>query len=192
MATLPRLCPTVISSAARGNVNFTPGSYIWFGSLEFITGEGHDLDLAPPADKFPSFPKPAVDLQRCFDELKNTWPNEFSLPGLPQAAQPRCDKKVRSPSTNVYHLSPKASEVPDLPQQLRHAIADTLASIETSSNSDFLDSDYDDNNNDDYQGITGFAKLQKMQRFLRISDYLLNDEPYNDGFIDRFDGYELS
>jgi hypothetical protein len=35
-------------------------------------------------------------------------------------------KKVRSPSTNVYHLSPKAGEVPkDLPQQLRHAIADT-------------------------------------------------------------------
>jgi hypothetical protein len=27
---------------------------------------------------------------------------------------------------------------------------------------------------------------------LRISDYLLNDEPCNDDFIDRFDGYELS
>jgi hypothetical protein len=31
-----------------------------------------------------------------------------------------------------------------------------------------------------------------MQRFLRISDYLLNDEPFNDDFINRFDGYELS
>jgi hypothetical protein len=79
----------------------------------------------------------------------------------------------------------------DLPQQLRHAIADTLASIETSSDSNFLDSDYDDNN-DNYQGITGFAKLQKMQHFLRISDYLLNNEPCNDDFIDRFNGYELS
>jgi hypothetical protein len=80
----------------------------------------------------------------------------------------------------------------DLPQQLRHAIASTLASMEMSSHSNFLDSDYDDNNNDDYQGITSFAKLQRMQRFLRISDYLLNDEPCNDDFIDRFDSYELS
>jgi hypothetical protein len=127
MATLPHLRPTVISSAAGGNVNFTLGSHIWFGSLEFvITGEGHDLDHVPPADKSTSFPEPTVDLRRCSDELKSTWPNEFSLPGLPQAAQHRRDKKVRSPSTNVYHLSPKAGEVPeDLPQQLRHAIADT-------------------------------------------------------------------
>jgi hypothetical protein len=73
----------------------------------------------------------------------------------------------------------------------RNTIADTLASTETSSNYDFLDSDCDDDD-DDYQGITIFAKLQRMQRFLRISDYLLNDEPCNDDFIDRFDGYELS
>jgi hypothetical protein len=47
------------------------------------------------------------------------------------------------PSTNARHLSPKAGEVPkDLPQQLRHAIAETLASIEMSSNSNF-DDDYD-------------------------------------------------
>jgi hypothetical protein len=50
----------------------------------------------------------------------------------------------------------------DLPQQLRHAITDTLASTETSSNSDFLDSDCNNDNNDDYQGIIGFAKLQRM------------------------------
>jgi hypothetical protein len=80
----------------------------------------------------------------------------------------------------------------NLPQQLRHAIADTLASTETSSNSDFFDSDHDDDYDDDYQGSIGFAKLQKMQRFLHTSNYLLNDEPCNDDFIDRFDGYELS
>jgi hypothetical protein len=74
----------------------------------------------------------------------------------------------------------------NLPQQLRHTITDTLASIETSSNSDY-DDDYDD-----YQGSTGFAKLQKMPCFLCTSDYLLNDEPCNDDFIDHFDGYELS
>jgi hypothetical protein len=31
-----------------------------------------------------------------------------------------------------------------------------------------------------------------MQHFLDVSDYLLNNEPLNDDFIDRFDGYELS
>jgi hypothetical protein len=31
-----------------------------------------------------------------------------------------------------------------------------------------------------------------MQRFLHINDYLLNDEPLNDDFLDRFDDYELS
>jgi hypothetical protein len=52
----------------------------------------------------------------------------------------------------------------DLPQQLRHAITDTLASIEASSNSNFFDSDYDNDYDydDDYQGGTDFTKLQKM------------------------------
>jgi hypothetical protein len=54
------------------------------------------------------------------------------------------------------------------------------------------DSDFEDNCNNSYQGSTGFTKLQRMQRFLHISDYLLNDEPHYDDFIDRFDGYELS
>jgi hypothetical protein len=37
---------------ARGNVSLTPGSRIWFGSLEFIiTKEGDDHDLIPPANK---------------------------------------------------------------------------------------------------------------------------------------------
>jgi hypothetical protein len=63
------------------------------------------------------------------------------------------------------------------------SIADVLASIETSSNSD--------NDNDD-KGGTGFTRLRKMQRFLRISNYLLDDEPCNDDFVDRFDGHELS
>jgi hypothetical protein len=84
MATLPCLHPTIISSVADGNVDFTLGSHIWFGSLKFvIIGEGHDLDLIPPTDESASFPEPAVDLQRRSDELKNIWPNEFSLPGLP-------------------------------------------------------------------------------------------------------------
>jgi hypothetical protein len=79
----------------------------------------------------------------------------------------------------------------DLPQQLRHAIADTLASTETNSSSDisdsdFFDSNYDDGYDDDYQGSTSFAKLQRMQCFLRISDYLLDDEPCDDDFTDRF------
>jgi hypothetical protein len=185
MATSSHLHPTCISSAARGNVSITSGSHIWFGSLEFIiTKEGDDLDLVPPTNKPADFPEPVVDLRRSSDELKNTWPNEFSLPGLPRAAQSYHDKKVRRPSTNAHHLSPKAGEVPeDLLQQLGHAIADTLSSTEMSSNSDF-DDDYDN----DYQGSTGFAKLQMMQRFLHISDYVLNDELLDDDFIDHFDG----
>jgi hypothetical protein len=52
-----------MSSVAGGNVNLTPGSHIWFGSLKFIIiGEGHDLDLVPPTDKPASFPEPVVDL----------------------------------------------------------------------------------------------------------------------------------
>jgi hypothetical protein len=174
-----------MSSVARGNASLTPGSHIWFRSLEFIIAKkGDDHDLVPPTNKHAHFPEPVVDLRRRSDELKNTWPNEFSLPGLPRAAQSYHDKKICRPSTNAHHLSPKAGEVPkDLPQQLGHAIANTLASTEMNSNSDF---------DNDYQGSTGFAKPQKMQRFLHVSDYLLNDEPLNDDFIDRFDGYELS
>jgi hypothetical protein len=129
-------------------------------------------------------PEPTIDLQRHSDELKNTWSDKFSLPDLPRAAQSGHNRKVCKPSTNIHHLSPKAGKIPeDLPQHLGHAIADALASTETSSNSDL---------DDDYQGSTGFIKLQGMQRFLHISNYLLDDEPLPDGFIDRFDGYELS
>jgi hypothetical protein len=47
-----------MSSAAEGNVNFTPGSHIFFGSLKFIiTREGHDLDLVPPTS-LPASPSP--------------------------------------------------------------------------------------------------------------------------------------
>jgi hypothetical protein len=178
-----------MSLVARGNVSLTPGSYIWFGSLELIiTKEGDDLDLVPPTNKPADFPEPIDDLRRRSDELRNTWPNKFSLPGLPQAAQACHNKKVRRPSTHAHHLSPKAGEVPeDLPEQLGHAIADTLASTETSSNSD-LEDDYDNN----YQGSTDFVELQRMQCFLHVSDYLLNDEPLHDDFNDRFKGYELS
>jgi hypothetical protein len=73
-----------MSSAAKRNTSLTLGSHIWFGSLEFIiTKEGDDLDLVPPTDKPTNFPEPVVDLQHHSDELKNTWPNEFSLPDLP-------------------------------------------------------------------------------------------------------------
>jgi hypothetical protein len=68
------------------------------------------------------------------------------------------------------------------------SVTDVLASAETSSNSNFLDSD----NNNDNKGGTRFTRLREMQRFLRISNYLLDDEPCNDDFVDRFDGYELS
>jgi hypothetical protein len=68
------------------------------------------------------------------------------------------------------------------------SIADVLALAETSSNSDFLDSDSD---NDD-KGGTDFTRLREMQHFLRINNYLLNDEPCNDDFIDHFDDHELS
>jgi hypothetical protein len=68
------------------------------------------------------------------------------------------------------------------------SIADVLASAETSSNSNFLDSDKDNND----KGGTDFTMLQEMQHFLHISNYLLDDEPCNDDFVDRFDGYELS
>jgi hypothetical protein len=69
-----------------------------------------------------------------------------------------------------------------------HSVTDVLESVETRSNCNFLDSD---NDNDD-KGGTSFIRLREMQRFLRISNYLLDDEPYNDNFIDHFDGYELS
>jgi hypothetical protein len=73
-----------MSSVARGNASLTSGSHIWFRSLEFvITGEGDNPDLVPPIDKPANFPKPMVDLQHQSDELKNTWPNEFSMPNLP-------------------------------------------------------------------------------------------------------------
>jgi hypothetical protein len=68
------------------------------------------------------------------------------------------------------------------------SIFDVLASAETSSDSDFLDFDNDNDN----KGGTSFTRLQEMQRFLCISNYLLDDEPCNDDFVDRFDGHELS
>jgi hypothetical protein len=84
MATTSHLHPTNTSLAARGNISLTPGSHIWFGSLKFIiTKEDGDLDLVPPTDKPAQSPEPMVDMRRRPDELKNTWPDKFSLPGLP-------------------------------------------------------------------------------------------------------------
>jgi hypothetical protein len=70
------------------------------------------------------------------------------------------------------------------------SIADILASAETSSNSNFLD--FDNSNDNENEGGTSFTGLQEMQCFLRISNYILDDEPCNDDFVDRFDSYELS
>jgi hypothetical protein len=84
MATSSHLHPMSKSSVARGNANLTLGSHIWFGSLELIiTKERDDLDLVPAINKPANFPETVVDLQCCSNELKNTWPIEFSLPGLP-------------------------------------------------------------------------------------------------------------
>jgi hypothetical protein len=66
------------------------------------------------------------------------------------------------------------------------SIADVLASAKTSSNSNFLD---DDNDN---EGGTSFTRLREMQCILCIINYLLDDEPSNDDFVVRFDGYKLS
>jgi hypothetical protein len=121
--------------------------------------------------------------------LKGTWLDKFSYPSVPRVVQPCHDKKVRKSSTNTYHLNLEAGEVPkDLPQQLTRSIADVLASAETSSNSDFLDS----NNDNDNKGDTSFTRLHEMQRFLHISNYLLDNDPCGDDFVDRFDGHELS
>jgi hypothetical protein len=123
--------------------------------------------------------------------LKGTWPDKFSYPSIPRVGQPYHNKKVHKSSTNIYHLNLEAGEVPeDLPQQLIRSIADVLVSAETSSNSNFLDSDNDNDN--DNEGSTSFTRLQEMKCFLCISNYLLKDEPCNDDFINRFDGYELS
>jgi hypothetical protein len=63
MATTSHLHPANTSLAARSNISLTPGSHIWFGSLEFIiTKEGCDLDLIPPTNKPTRFPEPVVDL----------------------------------------------------------------------------------------------------------------------------------
>jgi hypothetical protein len=107
-----------VSPVATDNVSLTPGSHIWFGSLKFIiTKEGDDLNLIPPTNKLADFPGPVDDLRRHSNELRNTWPNQFSLPGLPRAARPCHDKKVHRPLTNAHRLSPKAGEVlEDLPQ----------------------------------------------------------------------------
>jgi hypothetical protein len=151
-----------MSPAAIGDISLTPGSHIWFGSLEFIIAkEGDDLDLVPPTNKPADFLEPVDDLRCRSDELRNTWPNKFSLPGLPQAARSHLNKKVRRPSTNAHHLSPKAGEVPkDLPQQLRHAIVDTLASTETSSNSDF-----EDNYDNSYQAAPASPNFRGCNAF---------------------------
>jgi hypothetical protein len=72
------------SPMAENDINFALGSYICFGSLEFIVvGEGYDLDLLPPTGEPASFFEPMTNLRLCSDELKGTWPNKFSYPSVP-------------------------------------------------------------------------------------------------------------
>jgi hypothetical protein len=151
------------SLMARNNINFALGSHIWFGSLEFVVvREGYDLDLLPPTDEPTSFFELADNLRLHSDELKGTCPDKFSYPSVPRVGQPHHDKKVHKSSTNIYHLNLEAGEVlADLPQQLTRSIADVLASAETSSNFDFLNSDNDNDN----KGGTSFTRLHEMQRF---------------------------
>jgi hypothetical protein len=94
---------------ARNDINFAPGSHIWFGSLEFIIiREGYDLDLLPLTGELASFSEPAANLRLCSNELKGTWPDKFSYPSIPRVGQPCYDKKVRKSSTNIYHLNLEA------------------------------------------------------------------------------------
>jgi hypothetical protein len=51
------------SLMARNDIDFAPGSHIWFGNLEFIVvGKGYDLDLLPPTDDPASFSELATNL----------------------------------------------------------------------------------------------------------------------------------
>jgi hypothetical protein len=51
------------SLMAENNINFAPGSHIWFGSLEFVVvGEGYDLDLLPLTSEPTSFSEPVANL----------------------------------------------------------------------------------------------------------------------------------
>jgi hypothetical protein len=51
------------SPMAESDINFAPGSHIWFGSLVFIiVGEGYDLDLLPPTGEPASFSELATNL----------------------------------------------------------------------------------------------------------------------------------
>jgi hypothetical protein len=66
------------------DINFAPGSHIWFRSLEFVVvGEGYDLDLLPPTGEPANFFELAATLRLRSDELKGTWPKKFSYPSIP-------------------------------------------------------------------------------------------------------------
>jgi hypothetical protein len=108
MATTSHLYPTNTSLAARGNVSLTPGSHIWFRSLEFIiTGEGDDLDLVPPTGEPASFSEPAANLRLHFDELKGTWTDKFSYPDPLRQASDGQPRHRLDPGRTRAFLEPK-------------------------------------------------------------------------------------
>jgi hypothetical protein len=48
---------------AGNDINFAPGSHIWFGGLEFIVvREGYDLDLLPSTGEPASFSELVANL----------------------------------------------------------------------------------------------------------------------------------
>jgi hypothetical protein len=72
-------------SDAGNNINFAPGSHIWFGSLDFVVvGKGYDLNLLPSTGEPTTFFEPADNLRLHSDELKGTWLDKFSYPSVPR------------------------------------------------------------------------------------------------------------
>jgi hypothetical protein len=54
---------STMSLMAGNGIDFSPGSHIWFGSLEFIVvGKGYNLVLLPSTSEPANFPEPAANL----------------------------------------------------------------------------------------------------------------------------------
>jgi hypothetical protein len=54
---------------AENDINFSLGSHIWFGSLEFIVvRKGYNLNLLPPTSEPANFPELAASLRLCSNE----------------------------------------------------------------------------------------------------------------------------
>jgi hypothetical protein len=76
----------------------------------------------------------------------------------------------------------------ELPGHHLCSTLDLLASMSASTNTNSME-DSDSWTGTDFSGL---RDTEALRRFLEASDYLLNNEPCNNDFIDHFDGYELS